>query len=130
MPTKVPRKQLIPGRWYVGRGRNANVALWTGETFLTIGFRFRQPDVKNEGYYEDDAAQGGCFQPFALIVEGVVTEPVVPGATVGWDAHYARTLDLSQDKGGKQEWLGRTPAKAQPLDDETFLDDGGSEGEW
>lgn len=100
--TKVPRKQLIEGRWYVGRGRNANVALWgrigKGDksrlTFLTVSFKFHQPDVKDEGYYEDDDAKGGCFQPFALIEEGTVTEPIVPGATVGWDAHYAKTLEF------------------------------------
>lgn len=92
---QIPVEQLIEGRWYVGRGRNANVALWgrigKGEqsrlTFLTIGFRFHQPDVKDEGYY---AEAQGCFQPFLLIDEGNVTENV--GNLPGWDRHYATEM--------------------------------------
>ena len=93
---QIPQDQLIEGRWYVGRGRNANVARWCriGEnpgrlTFLTIGFKFNLPNVKHEGYY---GPQDGCFQPFQLIEEGRVAEPIGPDK--GWDQHYAKTLDL------------------------------------
>jgi hypothetical protein len=87
---QIPREQLIEGRWYAGRGRNGNVALWCrlGKspgrlTFLTIGFTFHNPVVKDEGYYEADH---GCFQPFLLLDEGTVTQPV---GTAAWDRHYA-----------------------------------------
>jgi len=96
---QIPVEQLIEGRWYAGRGRNANVALWgrigKGDksrlTFLTIGFRFHQPDVKDEGYY---GAEAGCFQPFKLIDEGTVAESV--GSEPGWDKHYAREMTWPQ----------------------------------
>jgi hypothetical protein len=91
----IPREELIEGRWYVGRGRNANVALWTrmGKTdrftFLTISFKFNQPDVKDEGYYEKDH---GCFQPFALIDEGLALQTI--GGEPGWEQHYAKLLEV------------------------------------
>jgi hypothetical protein len=97
--TIIPKAQLVEGRWYVGRGRNANVALWcrVGDpgqlTFLTIGMTFGTFVVKDEGYYCDTEGEvGGCFQPFALIEEGQVFEPV--GYGKGWDQHYAKTLEL------------------------------------
>ena len=96
--TLIPQDKLVEGRWYVGRGRNANVALWVriGKnpgrlTFLTIGFKFHQPDVKDEGYY---GPEEGCFQPFAVIAEGTVVESV--GAEPGWPQHYAKVLALKQ----------------------------------
>ncbi len=96
--TQIPKDKLIEGRWYVGRGRNANVARWTRMgntdrfTFLTVGMTFRQGVVKDEGYYETER-QEGCFQPFALIEEGEVAESVGP-TDKGWDKHYAKTLIL------------------------------------
>lgn len=92
---QIPQDQLLENRWYAGRGRNANVALWAHigdrHTFLTIGFKFGQPVVKDEGYWRDEHAPGcgalGCFQPFALVDEGVVLESV--GSQPGWDTHYA-----------------------------------------
>lgn len=94
--TQIPVDRLIEGRWYVGRGRNANVALWgrIGKnpgrlTFLTVGMTFHQPNVKDEGYYEPE---GGCFQPFALIEEGTAVESV--GTNPGWDQHYAKKLSI------------------------------------
>ena len=65
--TQIPRCQLEIGRWYVGRGRNANVAQWDGKHFLTIAEKCGSMVVKKEGYYE---AEYGCFQPFLLIDEG------------------------------------------------------------
>lgn len=98
--TQIPVDELIEGRWYVGRGRNANVARWSRMearglpgncrmTFLTIGFRFHQPDVKDEGYY---GPEDGCFQPFALIDEGTMIESI--GTEKGWDTHYAKKLNI------------------------------------
>lgn len=90
---QIPQDRLGEGRWYVGRGRNANVACWVriGErlTFVTIGMKFGQPVVKDEGYY---GPEDGCFQPFAPVEEGTVVEPVGPGP--GWDAHYAKRLAI------------------------------------
>ena len=91
--SQIPQDKLIEGRWYVGRGRNANVARWirigSRLTFVTIGLRFDDPVIKDEEYYGQET---GCFQPFALIQEGVVVEPV--GTGPGWDAHYAKRLAL------------------------------------
>jgi len=91
--TQIPEDKLIVNRWYVGRGRNGNIAKWVQigprKTFLTIGETFKHPNLKDEGYYDPAS---GCFQPFALIEEGTVVEPV--GTEPGWDRHYAKVLAL------------------------------------
>jgi len=93
---QIPKDKLVLNRWYIGRGRNANVALWTkiGDrlTFLTIAPKFNQMVIKDEGYYHEDPQCGGCFQPFALVEEGTVVEPV--GSKPGWDSHYAKTMRI------------------------------------
>ncbi len=61
---------------------------WNGKDFLVIGFKFNQPTIKVEGYYEK---KEGCFQPFMLIEEGEMTEPF---GKIGWDKHYGKTLLL------------------------------------
>ena len=53
------------GKWYIGIGKNSNVALWTGETFITFGQYYNSYRLKDEGLYED----GGCFIPEKLIEE-------------------------------------------------------------
>jgi hypothetical protein len=93
--TQIPENELIEGRWYVGRGRRANVAYWTGKTFLTIGFTFAQAAIKDEGYYGPEA---GCFQPFALIDEGHTVESVGPGKD-GWEKHYAKSVLIPSPTG-------------------------------
>lgn len=104
--TQIPKDKLIDGRWYVGRGRNANVARWTrmGDTdrftFLTVGMTFKQGVVKDEGYYE---ATDGCFQPFLLIDDGFTLEPIGPGDK-GWDIHYAKSLLWPAPEGDPREW--------------------------
>lgn len=108
---QIPEADLIEGRWYVGRGRNANVALWCrigkpGKlTFCTVGFTFHNPVVKDEGYWLDERVVGhtpektlisyGCFQPFMLIDEGTVVQPV--GTEPGWDSHYAVEMKFPAD---------------------------------
>lgn len=57
------KKEDLHIGWYKGKGRNSNVAYWTGKTFLTIGRRFDNYNIKVEGHYDD----GGCFQPKILI---------------------------------------------------------------
>ena len=69
--TKIPREELLLDRWYVGRGRNANVGLWDGKYFLTIGEKCGRMVVRKETYY---ATEAGAFQPFLLIDEGVIIE--------------------------------------------------------
>ena len=86
--TIIPKEQLIPFRWYVGRGRTANVALWDGAIFLTIAEKGGQMVVKGEPYYE---AESGCFQPFLLVDEGKMVEPF---GRRGWDAHYGTALEI------------------------------------
>lgn len=74
---------LEVSRWYVGRGKDGNVALWDGENFLVLAQqRVRIPTspptwqsvwgVCEEPYF---AGATGCFQPFAAIDEGVVSQP-------------------------------------------------------
>lgn len=112
--TKIPQDKLIEGRWYLGRGRNSNVAIWTGTTFLTVGFTFRQGVVKDEGYY---AETQGCFQPFMLIDEGYTLEALdgtsggMKGLGKGWDAHYAKSLLWPTPPGDPKEWKEEPPKK-------------------
>ena len=99
--TQIPKQRLIEGRWYAGRGRNANVALWgrTGKgpdselTFLTVGFTHHNPVVKNEDYWMNT---DGSFQPFLLIDEGTVTRQAVE-TKPGWDKHYAVEMTFLAD---------------------------------
>ena len=105
--TVLPKQSLVPGRWYVGRGRNANVALWDGEIFLIIGDEGGEAVIKGEPYYEVEC---GCFQPFLIAEQRHLTEPAVlpksqltsrrwylgRGATSNlalWDAGYFVTID-------------------------------------
>jgi hypothetical protein len=84
----IPKTQLLKDCWYVGRGRNGNVAFWDGQKFLSIGFKFDEAVVKREPYYEETS---GCFQPFYPVDEGKMIEPF---GKSGWDAHYGRWLEL------------------------------------
>jgi hypothetical protein len=79
---QIPLENLQMGRWYVGRGRNGNVGLWNGDSFLVISKQGVQVSatprvwetvwaIKQEPYFTD---ADGCFQPFAAIDEGVITE--------------------------------------------------------
>jgi hypothetical protein len=62
---QIPIEGLIPDRWYVGRGRNRDVAKWDGiDSFVTICSKFGMWVTKYEGYYDPER---GCFQPFYLI---------------------------------------------------------------
>lgn len=58
----IKKKDLKQG-WYKGKGRNSNVAFWTGCTFLTIGQTFERYRIKDEGHWKD----GGCFKPEKFI---------------------------------------------------------------
>lgn len=102
MPEQIPLKKLIRGKWYVGRGRNGNVGKWDGQCFLVAAEKFDDYVVKHEPYYEAD---WGCFQPFALIDEGIQTEPF---GGVGWDRHYGRRVEFgtSASQEGVQIDLG------------------------
>lgn len=57
------KKENLKKGWYVGKGRNSNVAYWTGLTFLTIGKKFNSYIIKDEGLFKD----GFCFKPEKLI---------------------------------------------------------------
>ncbi len=82
----IPLEDLKVDTWYVGRGRNGNVGLWSGRFFLVIGEKFEQSVIKQEPYYTDES---GCFQPFLVINEGRMVEPF---GSVGWEAHYGRKI--------------------------------------
>ena len=86
--TIIPKEQLIPLRWYVGRGRTSNIALWDGNNFLTIADKGGEMVVKTEPYYETEF---GCFQPFLLLNEGRIVEPF---GEHGWDKHYGTVLEI------------------------------------
>lgn len=88
---QIENADLRIGGWYLGRGRNSNIGYWNGTNFLTIGFKFNSPVIKIEPYYEK---KKGCFQPFMLIKECMITEPF--GKT-GWKKHYGKTLRLILD---------------------------------
>jgi len=86
----IPKKNLITGRWYVGRGRNGNVGIWIKDYFLTIGFKYGDFVLKQETHYDDN--QTGCFQPYKLVDEGIVE----PFGTVGWSSHYGKALIFNE----------------------------------
>lgn len=92
---QIPLSELQVGRWYVGRGRNANIGLWNGEVFLVIGLCghpvsweprkwVNEPCIKHESYL---SAESGCFQPFKLIDEGGASEPI--------ELEYTKTLTFN-----------------------------------
>lgn len=64
--TVIPEQELVPERFYMGRGRNTNVALLHDETFITFCYKFGYPMHKYEGYLGADG-EGNCFQPFLLL---------------------------------------------------------------
>jgi hypothetical protein len=82
---------LEKNRWYVGRGRNGNVGLWDGESFLVIGSKFGHNLIKYESLYTNES---GTFQPFMRIDEGIMIESF---GKIGWDAHYGRLISFECD---------------------------------
>ena len=102
MPVQIPINELVVDKRYVGRGRNANVGMWDGHHFLVISEKFEDHVIKREPYY---TAETGCFQPFAVVDEGVVVEPF---GTDIWDKHYGRRLEF----GMNQEDPGNIRAKS------------------
>ena len=81
--TQISKDALIVGRWYAGRGRNADIGMWNGEDFLVLaevgqkvgpGPRewVKSWGVKREPYFQAD---GGCFQPFKMVDMGTVSVP-------------------------------------------------------
>jgi len=101
--TVLEKDELAAGRWYVGRGRTSNVALWDGEIFLTIGNDFGAA-IKREPYYEPD---GGCFQPFLLLDEDIKFEsPVLPKARlVHWRWYLGRGISRGPARWNKEHFL-------------------------
>jgi hypothetical protein len=87
---QIPKKKLIKGRWYIGRGRNSNLGFWDGEFFITIGVKWGSWTNYNEPYYEEKT---GCFQPYLLVDEG----KIIPLGKEGWDAHYGIELILDKE---------------------------------
>ena len=59
------KKAKLKIGWYLGKGRNSDIAYWTGNTFLTIGKKFGEYIIKDEGLYE----KGWCFNPLKRIAE-------------------------------------------------------------
>src|SRR2546421_10301275 len=96
MPCQIPITDLVIGRWYVGRGRNGNVGVWDGYRFLVVAEKFEDYVVKLESYYTEDS---GCFQPFAMVDEGVMVEPF---GDLDWDKHYGHRLEFGRNSGGEQ----------------------------
>jgi len=66
----IKKKDLKRG-WYKGKGRNADIAYWTGSTFLTIGKKFGKYVIKDEGLkeYAGQIGFGCCFMPEERIAD-------------------------------------------------------------
>lgn len=64
--TVIPENEILPGRFYMGRGRNTNVAICEEDVFITFCYKFEYPMHKYEGYLGADN-DGNCFQPFLLL---------------------------------------------------------------
>jgi hypothetical protein len=117
MAEQIPEKDLIKGKWYVGRGRNSNVGYWDGGGFLVICEKFDDYVIKCEPYYTD---KSGCFQPFALVDEGSMVEPF---GALHWDRHYGRRMEFGLES-------GRQPSAITEIDlagtwiASTYLSDG------
>ena len=58
---QISEDMLEKNRWYVGRGRNQNVAFFDGEYFMTWWDPSNKVREKIETYY---GPESGCFQPF------------------------------------------------------------------
>lgn len=86
--TQISRDDLIDGGFYIGRGRNGNVGRWFAEGgfFMVPSLKFGRPVIKAEGYFEEEE---GCFQPFLLVDEGEVIEPL--------ERRYAKTLRIPSE---------------------------------
>lgn len=67
MQKYISKKKLKIG-WYYGIGRNSLIAYYTGLTFLTIGKKFNQYEIKDEGLYEE----GRCFMPIKFLAESKI----------------------------------------------------------
>jgi len=82
--TQIQRELLIIGRWYIGRGRNSNIGQWNGKSFTVLAecmvytgsvatVTESRPCIKHEPYFTENE---GCFQPFLLIDEGEIIDPI------------------------------------------------------
>ncbi len=61
--TMLPKSEIKQNQWYIGRGRNTNIALSHDDLFLTLCYKVNRWVVKGEGHFDD---KFGCFQPFVL----------------------------------------------------------------
>lgn len=58
------KSALKPWTWYRGEGRIANIALWDGHHFHTIGEKFNYAVQKVEDYWTPES---GSFKPLEEI---------------------------------------------------------------
>jgi hypothetical protein len=70
----IEQGDLIPGQWYIGRGRYANIGLWTEAHFLTIGEDMGQPRIKQELCSAPGNDGWGSFQLFLALDDGDLLE--------------------------------------------------------
>ena len=94
---RIPKERLFPDRWYLGREKDSNVALWDGEHFLNIDIKKSNELMKIEPYYEASSvdAVSGSFQPLALIDEGTV-EPI--GRLDRGQINYGKSLLIGEEE--------------------------------
>jgi hypothetical protein len=103
----ITTQNLIPGQWYIGRGRHANIALWTGAHFLTIGEEMGQPRIKQELCSTPGDDGWGSFQPFMALDDGDLLEG---------DACSGARLRFPSDAGSaavRPEWTLEGQARLQ-----------------
>lgn len=66
----IEKKDLIPGREYLGSCRNASRALWTGECFTYERCKFGMSYEEGIPHFQDDDGRGyDVFIPIKLIEE-------------------------------------------------------------
>lgn len=63
MKEPIPKEELYPFAYYIGKGRNADVAQWEPllDVFITVGQKW--------GHYTTYMEPYGCFRPYTLIKE-------------------------------------------------------------
>lgn len=72
----IPMEELVPGKKYIGEGRNSNIGIWNGINFEVVSeSTWTNPErypsggktirrIKNEDYY---TSRNGTFKPYRIM---------------------------------------------------------------
>lgn len=61
----IPKSELVVGKYYLGRCRNAQLARWNGTQFIYIRCKFGD-EYPEAILHEEDFNGFDCFQPLTL----------------------------------------------------------------